>query len=197
MKSPSLFLTVLGGVGLSAIVLTSLGNPSAVAAEPSSSESSPPPKIVKTEAEWKKLLTPEAYRISRQAGTERPYGEAYEIFKKQGEGTYYCVACGDELFTSNQKFDSACGWPSFYDPSKPHNVKEKVDMTGGRKRIEVVCTSCDGHLGHVFEGEGFNTPTDKRYCINAAALTFVEEGGEAPPKLAATETPKEEAAPSE
>lgn len=192
MKSPSLYLAVLGGVALSAVILTSLGNRSAGAAEAPSSEPSPPPKVVKTESEWKKILSPEAYRISRQAGTERPYGEAYEKFKKQGEGTYYCVGCGEELFTSKQKFDSACGWPSFYDPSKPHNVKEKVDMSGGRKRIEVVCKSCDGHLGHVFMGEGFDTPTDKRYCINAAALTFVEPGGEPPAKLAPAETPEKE-----
>ena len=195
MKSQSFFLAVLGVAGLSAVILTSLGNRSANAAEAPSAKSSTPPKIVKTESEWKKILSPEAYRITRQAGTERPYGAAYEKFKKQGEGTYYCVACNEELFASKQKFDSACGWPSFYDPSKPHNVKEKIDLSGGRERIEVVCTSCDGHLGHVFKGEGFNTPTNKRYCINAAALTFVEAGGEAPPKLspmepAPSETPK-------
>lgn len=197
MKSPSLFLAALGGVGLAAVVLTSLGNRLAGAAETPSPESSPPPKVVKTESEWKKILSPEAYRITRQAGTERPFGDAYEKFKKEGEGTYYCVACGEELFASKQKFDSACGWPSFYDPSKPHNVKEKVDMSGGMKRVEVVCKTCESHLGHVFEGEGFDTPTDKRYCINAAALTFVEPGGEAPPKLASAETPEKEAASEE
>lgn len=130
-------------------------------------------KVVKTDAEWRKLLTPEQYRILREAGTERPDGEVYHEFKKQGAGTYHCAGCGALLFSSNEKFDSRCGWPSFYDPAKAENVKTRKDLSMGRVRVEVNCAKCDGHLGHVFEGEGFNTPTDKRYCINGVGLTFV------------------------
>lgn len=137
-------------------------------------------KVVKTDEEWRKKLTPEQYAITRQAGTERPNGRAYEEFNKQGEGTYYCVCCGAELFTSNEKFHSGCGWPSFYDAAKARNVLERVDDSTGMRRIETVCRRCDAHLGHVFDKEGFKTPTDRRFCINGAALLFVPKGGPAP-----------------
>jgi peptide-methionine (R)-S-oxide reductase len=133
----------------------------------------PTEKVVKSEEEWKKELTPEQYRILRQAGTERAFGQVYKEFKSQGEGTYICVGCNTELFSSNEKFDSQCGWPSFYDPSKNENVKTVPDVSGGMIRTEVLCAKCDGHLGHVFEGEGFDTPTDQRYCINGSVLRFV------------------------
>lgn len=133
----------------------------------------PTEKVVKTDEEWKKILTPEQYRILREAGTERAHGEVYKEFKKQGAGTYHCAGCGALLFSSKEKFDSGCGWPSFYDPAKAQNVVSKIDTSGGMVRTEVVCAKCDGHLGHVFEGEGFNTPTDKRYCINGVGLKFV------------------------
>lgn len=130
-------------------------------------------KVVMEETEWKKKLTPEQYRILRKAGTERPFGEVYNTFKKQGIGKYVCAGCDTELFSSNEKFDSKCGWPSFYDPSKAKNVKTSVDYLLGYPRTEVLCAVCDGHLGHVFTGEGFDTPTDKRYCINGTVLKFV------------------------
>jgi peptide-methionine (R)-S-oxide reductase len=133
----------------------------------------PTEKVVKTDEEWKKILTPEQYRILRQAGTERANGEVYKEFKKQGEGTYHCAGCDAKLFSSKEKFDSGCGWPSFYDPAKAENVVSKIDTSGGMVRTEVLCAKCDGHLGHVFEGEGFDTPTDKRYCINGVGLKFV------------------------
>jgi peptide-methionine (R)-S-oxide reductase len=139
-----------------------------------------------TEAEWRKRLTPEQYRILREAGTERAYGEAYKQFKAQGEGHYACAGCGAELFSSKEKFDSHCGWPSFYDPSKAKNVTIKRDFTAGMIRTEVLCARCNGHLGHVFTGEGFQTPTDKRYCINGASLKFV------PGKVEKTGSPKTE-----
>jgi peptide-methionine (R)-S-oxide reductase len=139
-------------------------------------------KVIKTDEEWRKKLTPEQYAVTRHAATESPFGEAYEKFNAQGEGTYYCVACGAELFTSSEKFHSGCGWPSFYDASKAKNVLERVDDSHGMRRIETVCKRCDSHLGHVFEKEGYKTPTDRRFCINAAALLFVPKGGE-PPKL--------------
>ena len=131
--------------------------------------------VEKTDEEWRKELTPEQYRILRQAGTERSNGQVYQEFKKQGGGTYYCAGCDAELFTSNEKFDSRCGWPSFYDPSKAKNIIYDTDYHLGYARTEVRCKVCDGHLGHVFKGEGFDTPTDKRYCINGNVMAFVPE----------------------
>lgn len=148
----------------------------------------PMEKVVKSDEEWKKILGNEAYQVTRKAGTERPGGPAYKEFKKQGEGTYYCVCCGNKLFTSKQKFDSGCGWPSFYDPATATGIIERADNSLGMVRVEVLCSKCDAHLGHVFEGEGFATPTDRRFCINAVALTFVPEGGEAPPAAQAPKT---------
>jgi len=136
------------------------------------------PVVVKTDAEWRKKLTDEQFRVTREKGTERPYGVAYEEFDKQGEGAYHCVCCGVELFTSNEKFHSGCGWPSFYDQSKAKNVLETVDADG--QRIEVTCKRCGAHLGHVFDKEGFKTPTNRRFCINGVALKHVPKGGVAP-----------------
>tara|TARA_R110002096_G_scaffold16106_4_gene54971 strand:+ start:383 stop:979 length:597 start_codon:yes stop_codon:yes gene_type:complete len=133
----------------------------------------PKSPVKKTEEEWKKELTPEQFRILRQAGTERSNGQVYKEFKAQGGGTYYCAGCNAELFSSKEKFDSHCGWPSFYDPANAKNVKYETDFHLGYARTEVRCMVCDGHLGHVFEGEGFDTPTDKRYCINGTVLKFV------------------------
>ena len=140
----------------------------------------PEKPVKKTDDEWKKELTAEQYRILRQSGTERPFGEIYKEFKEQGEGTYYCAGCDAELFSSKEKFDSHCGWPSFYDPANAKNVKSIADPDGFR--IEVRCAVCDGHLGHVFNGEGFNTPTDQRYCINGVALKYVSAKDQAAAK---------------
>jgi peptide-methionine (R)-S-oxide reductase len=133
----------------------------------------------RTDEEWKKILTPEQYRVLRQAGTERPVGPAYEEFKKQGGGTYVCAGCGAELFSSKEKFDSHCGWPSFYDPANARNVTTRSDNSAGMTRVEVNCAKCGGHLGHVFKGEGYATPTDTRYCINGVSLRFIPAGGTA------------------
>ena len=138
-----------------------------------SKPSQPEGKVSKTAQEWKSELTEEQFRILRQAGTEAPNGAVYKQFKKQGAGTYYCAGCNAELFSSNEKFDSQCGWPSFYDPANAKNVKTSTDYKIGYARTEVLCAVCDGHLGHVFTGEGFDTPTDKRYCINGTVLKFV------------------------
>lgn len=135
----------------------------------------PAGKVEKTDAEWRKELTPEQYHILREAGTEAPNGAVYKEFKHQGAGSYHCAGCGALLFSSKEKFDSGCGWPSFYDPAKAQNVTTRKDTSLGSVRIEVNCAKCGGHLGHVFEGEGFNTPSDKRYCINGVGLTFVPD----------------------
>ncbi|MFC5050795.1 peptide-methionine (R)-S-oxide reductase MsrB [Rubritalea spongiae] len=135
----------------------------------------PTEKVEKSDDAWKAELTAEQYRVARQAGTEAPNGKVYKQFKEQGAGTYYCVGCNAELFSSNEKFDSRCGWPSFYDPANAKNVKTEADYSGGMVRTEVKCAVCDAHLGHVFKGEGFDTPTDKRYCINGIVLKFVAD----------------------
>lgn len=129
--------------------------------------------VEKTDEDWRESLTPEQYRILRQAGTEMPGGETYREFKAQGEGSYHCAGCGARLFSSAEKFDSGCGWPSFYDPAKAENVTTTADHSGGMLRTEVNCAKCGGHLGHVFAGEGYDTPTDLRYCINGVGLSFV------------------------
>ena len=138
--------------------------------------SSAPAKVEKTEEQWRKELTPEQYRVLREAGTERAFGATYDEFKKQGAGTYVCGGCGAELFSSKEKFDSHCGWPSFYDPANAKNVITREDNSLGGRRTEVLCARCNGHLGHVFTGEGFPTPTDKRFCINGVSLKFVPAG---------------------
>jgi len=138
-----------------------------------------PQQVTKTDEEWRKILTPEQYQVLRQAGTERAFGPAYEEFKKQGGGTYVCAGCGAELFSSKEKFDSHCGWPSFYDPADAKNVIQRPDYSLGGARTEVICARCGGHLGHVFKGEGFPTPTDQRYCINGVSLKFVPAGSSA------------------
>lgn len=133
-----------------------------------------------TEEQWRERLTPEQYRILRQAGTERPFGDVYRQFMTQASGSYYCAGCGSLLFSSAHKFDSHCGWPSFYDPAKLDSVALREDRSLGMVRTEVICANCDGHLGHLFKGEGFDTPKDQRFCINGFVLVFVPEG-EAPP----------------
>ena len=138
-------------------------------------------QVAKSEEEWRKELSPEQFHVLRQAGTERPFGPAYEEFKQQGAGTYVCGGCGAELFSSKQKFDSHCGWPSFYDPANATNVVMREDNALGTKRIEVLCARCGGHLGHVFKGEGYATPTDTRYCINGVSLKFLPGGNTTKP----------------
>lgn len=126
-----------------------------------------------TDAAWRKRLTPQQFHVLRQAGTDRPFSAAYEHFKHEGAGTYVCTGCGSTLFSAATKFDARCGWPAFFDPASEAAVRLKRDTSMGVERIEVVCATCQGHLGHLFEGEGFDTPTDERYCINATSLRFI------------------------
>ncbi len=126
--------------------------------------------IRKSDDEWKAELSPEEYHVLREAGTEAPWTGEYVSTKTVG--VYKCRACGAELFRSDTKFDSHCGWPSFYEPGESDAVTLLKDSTLGMVRTEVRCANCDSHLGHVFEGEGYPTPTDQRYCINSVSLTL-------------------------
>lgn len=126
-------------------------------------------KVTKTDQEWRDQLTPEQYQVLRRKATEAPFtGEYDSVFDP---GIYSCAACGTKLFDSTTKFDAHCGWPSFYD-AKPGAVEFVADDSHDMVRTEVVCANCGGHLGHVFEGEGYGTPTDMRYCINSLSLKF-------------------------
>jgi peptide-methionine (R)-S-oxide reductase len=127
-------------------------------------------EVSKTEDEWREQLTKQEYDVLRKAGTERPWSGEYVETKT--EGVYRCRACGAELFRSSEKFDSHCGWPSFWSPGDSDSVVLIEDRTLGMTRTEVRCATCNSHLGHVFLGEGYDTPTDARYCINSISLTL-------------------------
>jgi peptide-methionine (R)-S-oxide reductase len=129
------------------------------------------PKVVKSDAEWRQELSDAEYRVLREAGTERPWTGEYTDTKITG--VYRCRACGAELFRSDTKFDSHCGWPSFWSPLAGDAVILREDRGLGMVRTEVLCATCHSHLGHVFEGEGYGTPTDQRYCINSISLRLV------------------------
>ena len=132
-------------------------------------------KVVRTEEEWKQLLTPEKYRILREKGTERPYENKYDHHFEPG--TYACAACGQELFASDTKFNSGCGWPAFYAAKAGDGVELTPDYTHGMTRTEVTCARCDSHLGHIFD-DAPQTPTGQRYCINSVSLEFIPASGQ-------------------
>ncbi|MCX6416917.1 MAG: peptide-methionine (R)-S-oxide reductase MsrB [Actinobacteria bacterium] len=130
-------------------------------------------KVVKSDEQWRTELSPEEYRVLRESGTEAPFIGEYT--DTETNGIYACRACGAELFRSDAKFHSGCGWPSFFTPLAAETITEIKDMSHGMVRTEIRCAACDSHLGHVFEGEGYKTPTDLRYCINSISMTLIED----------------------
>jgi peptide-methionine (R)-S-oxide reductase len=130
-------------------------------------------KVVKSDEQWRAELSSEEYRVLRESGTEAPFIGEYT--DTETNGIYACRACGAELFRSDAKFHSGCGWPSFFTPLAAETITEIKDMSHGMVRTEIRCAACDSHLGHVFEGEGYKTPTDLRYCINSISMTLIED----------------------
>jgi len=138
------------------------------------SEDAAPQSVVKSDSEWRTVLSPQQFRVLREKGTESPNTGKFNKFDEPG--VYCCAACNAPLYKSTTKFNSGCGWPAFFD-AIPGAVSRHTDKSLWMKRVEITCTACGGHLGHVFEGEGFPTPIDERHCVNSISLNFESEDG--------------------
>jgi len=174
MKNATLWAVAL--IAILGAALWAVG-PVTAAAQTKNKQTAKPTKKYKvsmSEQEWKKKLDPEQYRILREKGTERAFTGKYH--DNHEAGIYKCAGCGQTLFLSDTKFDSGTGWPSFYKPAKTQAVEEHSDSSFGMRRVEVVCSNCGGHLGHVFDDGP--QPTGLRYCINSASLQFEKKKGE-------------------
>jgi peptide-methionine (R)-S-oxide reductase len=158
------------GAGLAALSIKQAAAQTTVKAAGGSNDS-PFPKVIKTDEEWKRILTPEQYSVTRQKGTEAPYSSP--LNKIHDKGIFACVGCDLSLFSSKQKFDSGTGWPSFWAPIAKANVREEVDNSLSETRTEVLCARCDAHLGHVFDDGP--EPTGLRYCMNGVAMKFIKK----------------------
>ncbi|OWZ50801.1 methionine-R-sulfoxide reductase [Cryptococcus neoformans c8] len=146
--------------------------PFALFSSSASANMSQPPKVQKSDDEWRAILSPEQFRVLRRKGTERPGSHPYD--HSNDNGVYHCAGCDAPLYTSKTKFQSGCGWPAFYD-TIPGAVNRHEDSTLGMTRTEITCANCGGHLGHVFKGEGFPNPVDERHCVNGISLNFKDE----------------------
>jgi methionine-R-sulfoxide reductase len=185
MRSRREFCLALGGFTVSCLLAVSKGENSAAQEMvtvrligPDGALTGPisVPKVIKTDAEWRQLLTPEQYRIARGKGTEPAF--CGTLLDNHRDGIYHCICCQLPLFSSSAKFNSGTGWPSFFQPIAKENVLLKEDDSFGMHRTEILCARCDGHLGHVFDDGP--PPTGLRYCLNSASLTFVDQGKEVP-----------------
>ncbi|TNY20941.1 putative methionine-R-sulfoxide reductase SelR [Rhodotorula diobovata] len=167
-KPRNLVLASTSALALTYVATSSSSRPFHLSTASMSNKHNFPLKL--SEGEWRAKLSPEQFRVLREQGTERAgTGEYDQHFA--GKGVYECAGCGTPLYTADMKFKSGCGWPAFFD-AIPGAIKENVDRSWGMERVEIVCANCGGHQGHVFKGEGYDTPTDARHCVNSISLRF-------------------------